>query len=310
MKTVIVGAGALGSLFAYFLARSNKPVAILDKYPHEAEIINKNGLKVEGISGEHQLRVKASAEPGDLGEPDLVLVCVKSADTASAAQATLPILKPDTVVLTVQNGLGNVERIAEVVGVERAMGGTTAVGATLLAPGHIRHAGDGETIIGETSGEITNRAKAIRDHLESCGLKASITDNLESLVWSKLVINVGINALTALTRMKNGELVNYEGARTVLAAAVEEAVHVVKEKGIRLLYDNPVDKVESVCRATAGNISSMLQDVIRQRRTEVAYINGAIVREAKRLGLTAPINETLDRLVRTLEESYAKQIIK
>lgn len=310
MKTVIVGAGALGSLFAYFLARSNKPVAILDKYPHEADTINKNGLKVEGISGEHSLRIKASADPKETGMADLVLICVKSPDTSSAAQNALPLLKPDTVVLTVQNGLGNVERIASVVGTERTMGGTTAQGATLLGPGHVRHAGEGETIIGEPSGKITDRAKAICDHLVSCGIKASVTDNLESLVWSKLVINVGINALTALTRMKNGELVNYEGTRSVLAAAVDEAVSVVKEKGVKLLYDDPVTKVESVCRATAGNISSMLQDVLRRHQTEVAYINGAIVREAQRLGMKTPVNETLDRLVRTLEESYVKQILK
>lgn len=308
MKTVIVGAGAIGSLFAYFLARGGKDVAILDKYAERAEFINREGIHVEGISGEHIVRVKAYSKPDAIKEADLVMICVKAPDTSVAVKEILPLLKPTSMVLTLQNGLGNVERIAEAVGEERTVGGTTAQGATLLDSGHIRHAGEGETIIGEMSGKITERLTALRDHLAGCGISVSVTDNLESLIWSKLVINVGINALTAITRLKNGELLNYEGTRSVMAQAVKEAVEVIKEKGIKLLYDNPIEKVESVCKATAGNVSSMLQDVLRKKKTEVGYINGAIVREAAKIGLKAPVNAVLERLVSTIESSYEKQL--
>lgn len=310
MKTVIVGAGALGSLFAYFFARSDKEVFIVDKYAQRADFINKNGIQVEGVSGEHTVYLQAFDDPKKAGKADLALICVKAPDTASAAETALPMLGPASVVLTVQNGLGNVERIASVVGEERVLGGTTAHGATLLDSGHVRHAGEGETIIGEISGKITPRLEKIRDYIASCGIAVSVTENLESLIWSKLVVNVGINALTALTRMKNGEMALHEGTRKVMAAAVAEAVAVIDKKGIKLLYDDPVAKVESVCRATAGNISSMLQDVLKQKPTEVAYINGAIVTEAKKLGIGAPINEALENLVDAIQEDYPKQILK
>jgi 2-dehydropantoate 2-reductase len=308
MKTVIVGAGAIGSLFAYFLARGKKDVAILDKYPDRAEFINREGIHVEGISGEHKVKVKAYSDPAKIDKADVVMICVKAPDTSEAVREILPLLKTDSMVVTLQNGLGNVERIAEIVGEDRTVGGTTAQGATLLESGHIRHAGEGETIIGEMSGKITDRLLALKNHLADCRIAVSVTDNLESLIWSKLVINVGINALTAITHLKNGELVNYDGTRFVMTQAVKEALEVIREKGIKLLYDNPIEKVESVCRATAGNVSSMLQDVLRKKKTEVAYINGAIVREASKMGLRAPVNAVLERLVLTIEASYEKQL--
>lgn len=308
MRTVIVGAGAIGSLFAYFLARCGKEVIILDKYPERAEFINREGILVEGISGKHKVKVKAYCDARKIGASDLVMICVKAPDTSDAVKEILPLLKLDSVVLTLQNGLGNVERIAELAGLERTVGGTTSQGATLLQSGHIKHAGEGETIIGEMSGKITERLTALKNHLADCGIPVAVTDNLESLIWSKLVINVGINALTAITRLKNGELLNHEGTRFVMAQAVKEAIEVIKEKGIKLLYDDPNQKVESVCIATSGNVSSMLQDVLRKKKTEVAYINGAIVREAGKIGLKAPVNAVLEKLVLTIEASYDKQL--
>lgn len=309
MKTIIVGAGAIGSLFGYFLAKAGKSVQLLDNNPERVDIINAHGIKIEGISGDHVVSMKASTDPGELGEADLVLICVKAGDTSAAAKGALPVVGSETTVLTLQNGLGNVERIADVVGGEKTLGGTTAQGATLLGHGHIRHAGNGETVIGAADGSNAPMRK-IADHLADCGIKVSVTDDLEGLIWSKLVINVGINALTALTRMKNGELVEHDGTKMVMAQAVNEAVEVVKGRGINLLYDDPVEKVESVCVATAANISSMLQDVLKGKRTEVAYINGAIVEEGRRLGIKTPANEILTNLVKTIEEGYGKQILE
>jgi 2-dehydropantoate 2-reductase len=204
--------------------------------------------------------------------------------------------------------MGNIEEIERALGTGRALGGTTSMGATVLDLNRIRHAGWGETIIGEPGGSRSARADAILALFEGAGLAVSFTDNLPGLLWSKLVINVGINALTALTRLHNGQLVRHEGTRQVMKRAVEEAVRVAEKLGIRLLYDHPVDKVASVCEATAGNVASMLQDVLKEKRTEIRQINGVVVRHGAELGIPTPANEVLLNLVSTLEESYEKRI--
>ena len=308
MKIVVVGPGAVGCLFASFFAAAKKDLWMLDKRADRARHIDKNGIHVEGIGGERHLSVRTTADPGDIGKADLALICVKSPDTGAAARHAVPIMKETTIMMTLQNGLGNVERMAEAVGAEHVVGGTTSQGATLLGIGHVRHAGKGETTIGEISGKITDRLKDLQKLLVDCGFPTKLTDDLDGLLWSKLVINVGINALTALSRMRNGKLVEYEGTRAVLRAAVKEAIEVASKAKIKLLFDDPVAKVEDVCRATAANISSMFQDVLRKQRTEVEYINGAVVRKALELGIPTPVNNTLTSLVQTLEKSYDDQI--
>ncbi len=309
MRISIVGTGAMGLLFAYLLSKSEGlEILLLDNHPERAEKIRRDGLLVEGVSGEHLVRPRITVKPEEIGPTDLVILCVKSPDTYEAALNAKPLIGAETGVLTLQNGLGNLESIEEALGRGRAFGGTTSMGATVLALNRIRHAGWGETIIGEPSGERTERAEAILDLFRLAGIEASFTDNLPGLLWSKLIINVGINALTALTRIHNGRLVEHAGTRSVMKSAVEEAARVAEALGIRLLYDHPVEKVGSVCEATAGNIASMLQDILKEKRTEIEQINGAVVREAAKLAIPTPVNETLLGLVKTLEESYTERI--
>lgn len=308
MKISIVGPGAVGCLFASYFSAAGKDVVLLDKSPDRAMTINRNGIRVEGIGGERNVKVKATANPADIGTTDIVLICVKANDTAEASRLAQPIVADRAVVMTLQNGYGNIERIAQVVGEKHTLGGTTAQGATLLGVGHIRHAGNGETVIGEIDGALSDRLKNIKTLFEECGIQTKLTDDLQGLIWSKLIINVGINALTALAHLKNGKLVEYEGARSVLRAAVEEAVSVANKAGVKLLYDDPVAKVEDVCRATAANISSMFQDILKKKRTEVEFINGAIVKKAAELGIAVPVNETLTALIDAIQNSYRDQI--
>jgi 2-dehydropantoate 2-reductase len=309
MRIAIVGTGAMGLLFTYLLSKEEgSDIWLLDIHPEREETIRKEGLFVEGVSGDHHVHPQITVKPENIGEADLVILCVKSPDTYEAARNATPLVGTDTGILTLQNGLGNIESIEQAVGPGRAFGGTTSMGATVLAPNRVRHAGWGETIIGEPTGNKTERAEAILETFRLAGLDVSFTDNLPGLLWSKLIINVGINALTALTRVHNGRLIDHEGTRTVMKMAVEEAAQVAQALGIRLLYDHPVEKVAGVCEATAGNIASMLQDVLKEKRTEIEQINGAVVREAARLGIRTPVNETLLGLVRTLEESYAERI--
>jgi 2-dehydropantoate 2-reductase len=206
--------------------------------------------------------------------------------------------------LTLQNGIGNIEIIGEVAGSEKVIGGVTNLGATLLDIGKVRHAGKGETVIGRPDGKTSVELRTIREILNKVGLETRISRDIKGLLWSKLIINVGINALTAITRLNNGRLIEFEGTRRILRDAVTEAIRVAKRKRIKLIYDDPLAKVEAVCEATAANVSSMLQDVLRKRRTEIDFINGVIVRQGQELGIPTPVNSLLVNLVKTIEASY------
>ena len=304
MKIVIVGPGAMGSLFAANLAKAKEEVWVLDKNKERAAAINQNGISLEGVSGNWKAQVKATAEAGEIGAADLIILCVKSYDTKEAITEAKPLLGDNTSVLTLQNGIGNIEIIAEVVGSDKVIGGVTNQGATLLGAGRIKHAGKGETIIGRIDGKIPVQMRAIREQFNKVGLEARISRDIKGLLWSKLIINAGINALTAITRLNNGRLIEFEGTRKVLREAVGEATRVAKRKRIKLIYDDPLAKVEAVCEATAANVSSMLQDVLRKRRTEIDFINGVVVRQAQELGIPAPVNSVLLDLVKTIEASY------
>lgn len=308
MKIVIVGPGAMGCLIAAFLSKSKQEVWLLDKDRRRAERIAKNGIKVEGISGNWEVKVSATADPKEVKCSELVIICTKSYDTKTAMKEAGEIVGSSTLVLTLQNGVGNVEIISEAVGEDKVMAGVSNLGATLLGDGYIRHAGKGETIIGRPDGKIPVLMRDIREIFNKSGLGMRISRDINSLIWSKLIINVGINALTAITGLNNGRLIEFEGTRQVLKEAVTEAVKVAKRKRIKLIYDDALSKVESVCEATATNVSSMLQDVLRKKRTEIEFINGVIIRQGDSLGIKTPVNEILVHLVRTIETSYKLQV--
>lgn len=308
MKIVIVGPGAMGCLLAAFLSKSKEDIWILDKDKERAAKINAQGIILEGISGSWQAKIKASHDPQEIGVPGLVIICVKSYDTKDAIIHAKPLIGENTGVLTLQNGIGNIEIIAEAVGNDRVMGGVTNEGATLLDTGRIRHAGKGETVIGRVDGKIPVEMRYIREIFKKCGMETRISRDIKGILWSKLIINVGINALTAITRLNNGRLVEFEGTRKILREAVTEATRIAKRKRVKLIYDDPLAKVEAVCEATSGNVSSMLQDVLRKKRTEIDFINAVIVRQAQELGITAPVNSMLVDLVKTIESSYKMRV--
>jgi len=312
MKIVIVGPGAMGCLFAAFLSKSltcsgrqvKQEVWFLDKNKERTEKINQTGIIIEGISGNWQAKVRVTVDAKDIGQADLLIIAVKSYDTKEAISQARALLTHNTRVLTLQNGIGNIEIISEVVGNEKVIGGVTNQGATLLGVGHIRHAGRGETVIGRIDGKIPVEMRSIRELFNKVGLETRISRDIKGLLWSKLIINVGINALTAITRLNNGRLIEFEGTRRILRETVTEAIRIAKRKRIKLIYDDPLAKVEAVCEATATNVSSMLQDVLRKKRTEIDFINGVIVRQAQELGIPVPVNSLLVDLVKIIEASY------
>lgn len=300
----IVGPGAIGCLFGAMLKEAGHRVIMLDNQPQRAEKISRDGIQIKGISGERLVRVEATARPEEAAECDMAVIATKSYDTESAVESVANALGPSTPILTLQNGLGNVEVISRAVGGERTIGGITSQGATLVDAGSIIHAGKGKTVIGTPSNRLTDNLEMVRDILDSAGFEPQISDDLESTIWSKLVINVGINALTAITRLNNGRLLEFEGTRRIMEDAVAEAVAVAGAKKVKIPQKDPLAQVQEVCRLTAANVSSMLQDVLACTKTEIDAINGAVAKLGAEAGIDTPANAVLTSLVKTIESSY------
>ena len=305
MKIAVVGAGAMGSLFGAMLAEAGNEVWLYDVWVEHVQTINKDGLRIEREGQTRTLSIEATTDPEQIGQAELVIIFVKSTHTASAADTARKLAGSDGVVMTLQNGMGNADILSEVIDPERVLAGTTSHGATLLGPGSIRHAGVGATTIGawaETE-QGRERARKLSDFFTKIGIETEAVDDVRSVLWNKLLINIGINAITALTAIKNGRILDLEITRELSRNAVEEAMKIAGKMNIKVRED-AVDHVYAVAEATAVNRSSMGQDVDNKRQTEIATINGFIVHQAKRLGMQAPVNETLTALIQTLEYHY------
>lgn len=304
MKIAVIGAGAMGSLFGGKLSPYGD-VWLVDPWASHVQTLQRDGLRLTELDGtESIIPVQATTDPAAVGGGvDLVIIFVKSHQTAEAAQWARPLLKPDGLALTLQNGLGNLQTIADMLGEARAVQGVTSHGATLLGPGRVRHAGQGPTHIA-IQPSMAERLNAVAALFRQAGFEIHLSDNLDGLLWGKLVINVGINPLTAILRVPNGVLAELEPASALMAATVDEAVRIAHAKEITLPYDDPQRQVKAVAVATGSNRSSMLSDVLRGVPTEIDVINGAIVREGTRLGIPTPVNQTLVLLIKAIEASY------
>lgn len=304
MNITILGAGSLGCLLGGYLARAGHSVFFLDVLPERVEAIAGKALVIEGVGGDFEVSARAGTAY-DGPAPEVVIVCVKAYDTERAARSVAGFIDAQTSVLTLQNGVGNIEHLAHYLPRDQLVAGTTALGANLLRPGHVHHAGDGETHVGDLAGEAVERAEALARLLSEARLPTTATTNVRHLIWSKLAVNVGINALTALLRVRNGRLLALEPVVAVMEVAVRECLAVADASGIELDGEATLRRVKDVARLTASNRSSMLMDVLSERRTEIDAINGAVVRRGRELGVPVPVNETLTALVHAVEEVYA-----
>jgi 2-dehydropantoate 2-reductase len=303
VKTVIMGAGAMGSLFGGLLALPKEEVWLVDIRQEQIDAIRSAGLTLEERGKAQTIRVNATSDVTSIGKADLVIFFVKTYHTEKAAFDAIVLQKEDTLFLTLQNGLGNEEAICKQLDRRNVMLGVTNHGATLLGPGHIRHAGWGKTYIGELDGEVTDRVKQIALVFNQAGIETEVTSSIRDLVWDKLFINIGINALTALTGLKNGQLLDHPETLRLVEALVSEAVEVARKKGI-FIKENPLEKVKAVAEATRQNRSSMGQDFDYKRRTEIDAINGAVVGEAEQLGISVPYNRMITDLIKVIEKTF------
>lgn len=304
MKIAIVGAGAMGCLYGAMLSTVPKnQVYLLDVWKDHVDTINAQGLMMEEQENfTNYNSIIASSDAESVGPCDIVIVFVKSTLTSLAVKSNLAVFGSNTIILTLQNGLGNANLIREAVGNNNVIVGTTAHGANMLGPGKVRHAGSGKTIIGEIDGNLSSRIEKVYLVFKEAGIDTDISYNVLGLVWDKLLVNVGINALTGITQLNNGDLLKYQEIEEILEAAVKEAMDVAIAKEIKLCYVDSVAHTKEVCAATAANKSSMLQDVINHKLTEIDMINGAIVREGKIMRIDTPVNMVLTNLIKFIQK--------
>ena len=309
MHILILGAGAIGSLLGARLSRTEARVTLLTTDREHIQAIRRDGLLVEELdSTRSTYHLPGFDRPESIREKaDVVIVAVKSYDTPKALSSILPgCCQTSTLFLTLQNGIGNWELISGLVDREQVLVGVTAQGATLLRPGVVRHGGNGATFIGEVKGPPSPRVQSLVELFRQAGLQTDTSSVMEQLVWEKLLVNVGINAITALTGIPNGVIAELDDARELCGAAVREATIIAEAKGFTVA-GNMVDRVLSIAGATAVNRSSMGQDVDRKTATEIEAINGAIVRFGEQISVPTPVNRTLTQLVRIMQTHYMHQ---
>jgi 2-dehydropantoate 2-reductase len=298
----VMGAGAVGCYFGAMLARAGAAVRLIGR-PALVETVSRDGLQFDGVDFKGRVALSATADPAGVAGAGLVLFCVKSADTETAAQAMAPHLSPAAVVLDLQNGVDNVERIRAHVK-NAVVAAVVYVGAEVPAPGVLRHNGRGDLVIGE-AGSRRSGDKLLADlaaWLSAARVPTRVSDNIEGELWWKLTLNCAYNAVSALGRSRYGAMMAMPQIRQVMSDAVREIVALAEAKGVRIAMPDPVEAVLRFGDLMPLTMSSTAQDMERGRPTEIEYLNGYVVRECDARGLPAPVNRTLYALVKLKEQ--------
>lgn len=300
LNIAVFGVGAMGCLFGSRLDRVAN-VTLFGHWPEQIATLQQQGLTVihpDGSETRHFLKV--TNDLSRMPAADIALILVKSYQTERAVKQAAQVLRPDGIAITLQNGLGNLEQLAKVIGPARAIQGVTAQGATVLEPGKLRHAGEGQSYLAQAPGQERAVMRAARLFTKA-GFATEVVDNADSVIWGKLAINAGINPLTALLDVPNGHLAQDEKLQHLMSAAAGEVARVAEALGVQLPFADVSSKTTEVSRATASNRSSMLQDMSRSAPTEIEAISGVVVRFGQSLGIPTPINKFLLWAIKTKE---------
>ncbi len=302
MRIAIVGAGAMGSVYAGLLGSAGNEVWAVDPWTAHVEAIRAGGLRVEGASGDRVAAIGATRDPGEVGPVDLVVIATKAADVRAAAESARVLLGPDTVVLPIQNGLGSTEVVGEVLGGERVVVGVAGgFGASVVGPGHVHHHGMELIRLGEPRGPATERVERVAEVWREAGFTVRTDDDVERLVWEKLICNVCFSGTCTLLQASIGAVLDDDDAWSVAQRCAVEAYDVAIAFGIALGFGDPVEHVRAFGERIRGARPSMLLDRLAGRRCEIDAINGAIPARAAAVGLQAPVNATVAALVRAGE---------
>lgn len=302
MKIAIVGAGAMGSVYAGLLGTSGNEVWAIDLWAEHIAAIRNHGLRVEGASGDRVVQVGATCDPADVGAVDLVVIATKAMQVRAAAEDARALVGPETVVLTIQNGLGSADVVAEVLGEDRVVIGVAGgFGASIAGPGHVHHHGLELVRLGERAGPATPRVERIADVWRAAGFTVRTYDDVDRLVWEKLVCNVCFSGTCTLLGETIGEVMDDPYAWSVASACAVEAHAVALASGVALEFDDPVAYVSAFGERIRDARPSMLLDRLAGRSCEIDVINGAIPPRAALVGMQAPTNATVTALVKALE---------
>ena len=296
MKICMLGTGSLGSTIGGTLAQGGSEVYFVDQWKEHIDKINENGLKMTDEKEDWYVKVDARTSAEGMGPVDLVIVLVKSFATKEAVSQLKEtnVIGENTLVMSLQNGLGNEETIAEVVGEANVISGKTYVGGRLLSPGYVSAGVKGKyTYIGELTGEITDRIQAVCDEFNKAGLLCEVSDNIKGLIWDKLLINVAAGALCGITRLPYGPLYEEEYIKETAVAAIQEGIDVAKAAGVKLKSEDPEYPWYAASEGLPETFkTSILQSLELKRPTEIDFINGSVVEWGKKFGIPTPVNRT------------------
>jgi 2-dehydropantoate 2-reductase len=298
-RVAVLGAGAVGCYFGGMLARAGVPVTLIGRAHHVAALV-RDGLWLETLRFQERVPVAASVAVEAAGDAAVVLFCVKTLDTDEAARSLVPYLAPGAVVLSMQNGVDNVERIREAAGIE-ALPTVVYVAAAMTGPGSVRHTGRGDLVVGDPAGRRPGDLDRVAALFGRAGVPCSVSDNIGAELWTKMSLNCAYNAVSALARAKYGRVAQHPQVREVLRRAVEETAAVARASGIPLPEAKLVEAAFRLGEAMSEATSSTAQDISRGKRTEVDSLNGYVARRGGELGVPTPVNQTLHALVKLLE---------
>jgi 2-dehydropantoate 2-reductase len=310
-RVAVLGAGAVGSYFGGMLARSGVNVTLIGRAAH-VEAIRRNGLFLDTVTFQEHVSVAASTDVSAARDADFVLFCVKGLDTEDAARSLAPNLAPAATVVSVQNGVDNVPRIRAASGIE-ALAAVVYVAAALPEPGHVKHSGRGELIVGELPGaphlssQQPPRAERFAALCAGAGVPCRLSPNIETDLWTKMVMNCAGNAITAIAQTSFAHAARNAQTREVMRMVIDEAVAVGRAAGVQLPEAGWVEKGIKNAEGLGDATSSMAQDIARGKRTEIDSLNGYIVRRGTVLGVPVPVNSTLCALVKLIEESMSRR---
>jgi 2-dehydropantoate 2-reductase len=293
MQVAVIGAGAVGCYYGGLLLKAGHDVTFIGRRVH-ADAINARGLLLDTRTFRGHLPAKAATDTAGLAPPDLALVCVKSADTETAGRSLAGRLRPETSVLSLQNGVDNAQRLAAVIG-HAVIPVVVYVGSEMAGPGHVRHHGGGDLAIGPSPGSA-----ALAQTLQAAGIGVTIADDIDKTLWSKLIINCAYNALSAVAGIAYGPMLQVDGTRQVVTSAVQEATTVARACGVAIA-DDLIDHILNIPEIMPNQMSSTAQDLARGKPSEIDFLNGHVVRKGAELGIATPTNQALQVMVKLAE---------
>lgn len=297
LRVAVMGAGAVGCYYGGMLARAGHDVMLIAR-PQHVEAITRDGLRMETRSFDEHVRLAASSEPGAVRGADLVLFCVKSTDTEAAGALIRPHLAPDVLVLCLQNGVDNADRLRTVLPQHAVAAAVVYVATEMAGPGHVKHHGRGELVI-----EPSSLSEAVAQAFIAAAVPVEISGNVRGALWAKLILNCAYNAVSAIAQLPYGKTVQGEGVKDVMRDVVAECLAVAEADGVQVQGDMHL-AVDKLAGSMPSQFSSTAQDLARGKPTEIDYLNGLVVRRGEALGVATPANRVLWALVRLMESKH------